>query len=71
MFPLLFTHLDVNNFHCETCELVKHHHVSFPLSNIKSSTPIELIHIDVWGPLEFQIFQGHGSLCPLLMIVLE
>ena len=49
MFPSSFTHLDVNNFHCGTCELAKHHRVSFLMSNKKSSTPFALIHTDIWG----------------------
>ena len=34
MFPPLFENLNVSAFHCEVCELAKHHQTSFPL-NIK------------------------------------
>ena len=50
LFPSLFQHNNVSIFQCETCELAKHHRVSFPLSSNKSSAPFSLIHTDVWGP---------------------
>ncbi|KAJ9703130.1 hypothetical protein PVL29_004767 [Vitis rotundifolia] len=50
MFPHLFQGLDISEFHCETCELAKHTHVSFPISNKRSSHPFHLIHSDIWGP---------------------
>ena len=50
MFPLQFNNVDVNNLHCDICEFAKHHHVSFPLSNTRSSYPFSLIHSDIWGP---------------------
>ena len=49
-FPLLFNKLDVNSFHCEVCQLAKHHRVPFPLSNTKLTFPFLLFHTDVWGP---------------------
>ena len=49
MFPYLFQRSDIYEFHCETCELAKHTHVPFPISN-KSSHPFYLIHSDTWGP---------------------
>ena len=49
MFPSLFTYLDVNSFHCETCKLAKYR-VSFPLRNKKSSTSFALIRTNVWRP---------------------
>ena len=42
--------MDVESFHCEVCELAKHHHASFPISNKRTSIPFSLIHGDVWGP---------------------
>lgn len=42
----------MSSFHCEFCELGKHHHVYFPTkvpSRVSSS--FELIHSDVWGSL--------------------
>ena len=50
MFPSLFKNVNVIDFHCDTCELAKHHRVSFPLSNSRSSKPFSLIHTDIWGP---------------------
>ena len=71
MFPSLFTHLDVNSFHYETCELAKHHRMSFLLSNKMSSTHFSLIHTHVWEPSRIPNILGHNGLCPLLMIILE
>ncbi|KAJ9700985.1 hypothetical protein PVL29_006355 [Vitis rotundifolia] len=50
MFPHLFQGLDISEFHCETCELVKYTRVSFPISNKRSFHPFHLIHSDIWGP---------------------
>ncbi|KAI3465187.1 hypothetical protein Pfo_021850 [Paulownia fortunei] len=50
LFPSLSKGLDVKNFHCEVCELVKHKRVPFPISNKRSSVPFSLIHSGIWGP---------------------
>ena len=50
MFPSLFSGLDGSVFHCEVCEISKHHCVSFPVSNKFSSIPFSLVHSNVWGP---------------------
>ena len=49
MFPTLFKGLDIQPFHCDICEYAKHTHVSFPISNKRSSSPFFLIHSDIWG----------------------
>ena len=51
-FPITyrFTSINVEEFHCEVCELAKHHRVSFPINNSKQSTPLSLIYYDVWDP---------------------
>lgn len=36
---------------CETCILGKMTHLSFPLSTSKTNRPLELIHVDLCGPL--------------------
>lgn len=50
IFPFLFQGLDVENFHCEVCELAKHTRVPFLGSDKRSSLPFYLIHSDIWGP---------------------
>ena len=50
MFPYLFQGSYISEFHCETFELAKHTHISFPISNKRSSHPFHLIHSDIWGP---------------------
>ena len=37
---------------CEICTLAKQHRMPFPSSNSKSSTKLELVHMDVCGPIE-------------------
>ena len=49
MFPTLFKGLNIQPFHCKICEYAKHNHLSFPISN-KRSSPFFLIHSDIWGP---------------------
>ena len=37
---------------CEPCIQAKHHRLSFPTSDTNSTKPLQLIHMDVCGPLE-------------------
>ena len=37
---------------CEPCILAKHHRLPFPASSTASTKPMQLIHVDVCGPLE-------------------
>jgi len=50
MFPSLFDGLDVDEFHCDTCQFAKHRRVSFSISNKRSFIPFSLVHSDIWGP---------------------
>ncbi|GMI89878.1 hypothetical protein HRI_002657100 [Hibiscus trionum] len=50
MFPSLCKTLDVEELHCDVCELAKHKRSSFPASNNRTNIPFSLIHSDVWGP---------------------
>jgi hypothetical protein len=50
LFPSLFKGLNVENFHCEVCDLAKYKRVSFPVSNKRSYILFYLIHSDIWGP---------------------
>jgi hypothetical protein len=59
MFPALFLHNNVSKFQCETCELSKHHRVSFSPSINKSDAPFVLVHTDVWGPSRVVSLSGY------------
>ena len=48
IFPFLFKNLNVGSLHCEVCELAKHKHVSFPISN-KMSLSLFLLFILMYG----------------------
>lgn len=48
MFSNLFQGFQVSDFHCDTCEFVKHTRVSFHIGQNKNSTPFHLIHSDIW-----------------------
>ena len=58
MFPTLFQGINLENFHCDDCELAKHKRVSFPNNNKRMSTPFSLIHSDVWGPSNIPNISG-------------
>lgn len=58
LFPSLFSKLDVENLHCEVCELAKHKRVPFPVSNKRSTSPFYLIHTDIWGPSNVSNISG-------------
>nr|XP_019702058.1 uncharacterized protein LOC109504953 [Elaeis guineensis] len=35
---------------CEPCQMRKQRRVQFNISTARSATPLELVHMDVWGP---------------------
>ena len=49
MFPSLFINKNPSFFHCEICELTKHHCTSFPPQPHVLSAPFSVIHSHVWG----------------------
>nr|KYP62702.1 Copia protein [Cajanus cajan] len=51
LFPHLFTKESIEFFNCDICQLSKHHRASYPIINKKSTSPFDLIHSDVWGPV--------------------
>ncbi|XP_042946560.1 uncharacterized protein LOC122279793 isoform X3 [Carya illinoinensis] len=45
----------VSPFSCEACQLSKHHRVSFvPRIDKRASSPFELVHSDIWGPINIE-----------------
>jgi hypothetical protein len=45
---------------CEACQLSKHHRVSFPSRVVsRVSSPFELVHSDVWGPINIASNKFH------------
>ena len=43
--------LHLSEFHCESCELAKHHRSSYPSrTGPPTHRPFDLVHCDVWGP---------------------
>jgi len=50
LFPLLFKGLDMEDFHCDVCEVAKDKRVSFSPANKRSSLLFTLVHSDIWGP---------------------
>ena len=43
--------LHLSEFHCESCELGKHHRSSYPSrTGPPTHRPFDLVHCDVWGP---------------------
>jgi len=69
----------VSTLGCESCDLGKHHLISFPSGvNNHSSFAFELVHSDVWGPCRvpslkdfryFLIFVDDFSCMPWLDLV--
>ena len=64
---------------CESCQLGKHTHVSFPQRlNNRAKSPFKLVHTDVWGPCRtastlgfqyFVIFIDDYSRCTWLFLM--
>lgn len=50
---------DVNDhYFCTVCPAARLTRQPFPISNIKTSRPLELIHLDVWGPYRHNTYTG-------------
>lgn len=43
---------------CEICPLAKHHMLSFPHSETKTTRPFKIILVDIWGPTLSQVYNG-------------
>lgn len=43
---------------CEPCQFGKLHNLPFNLSQSRASSPLDLIHSDVWGPSPVQFILG-------------
>jgi len=70
LFPVLYTKVSAESFHCDVCQFAKHHQTTFLPNGNKSSKPFDLIHSDVWGPSPIPNISNQNGLFHLLMIVL-
>lgn len=43
---------------CNICPQAKLHRNPFPTSHIKTSSPFQLIHVDIWGPYRYPTYNG-------------
>jgi len=50
LFPTLFKNLNLQSLHSEVCELAKHKHIPFPMTNKISTSPFYLVHTNVGSP---------------------
>ena len=52
--------MSVKHLHCDVCELAKHKHAYFQISNKRTNVPFSVIHSDIWGPSTISnIFGAH------------
>ena len=51
---------------CEPCELGKQHRQPFPSSTTKTTKPLELVHMDVCGPMQVKSTGGNRYLATFL-----
>ena len=59
VFPNLVSPSNVTKLHCDVCEIAKHHRVSYPSSENKTTLPFSIVHSDVWGPCRTTSLFGH------------
>lgn len=45
----------IEYINCDVCPLAKQKRLPFPVSASHSSSPFDLIHIDIWGPYKYHI----------------
>ncbi|XP_075087592.1 uncharacterized protein LOC142169605 [Nicotiana tabacum] len=50
--------LSKQTFFCDVCPMARQQRLSFSDSSIHSSTPFQLVHIDIWGPYNTQTYNG-------------
>src|SRR5436190_4132207 len=51
--------LHFESFHCESCELGKHHRASYKSStSVESQSLFDLVHCDIWGPARISSVSG-------------
>jgi GAG-pre-integrase domain len=55
----LFGFSKLNCSSCEICNLGKHTKLPFKLSNCNSNEPFVLVHLDVWGPIHIDSYNGY------------
>ena len=70
---------NLSSIECESCQLGKHTHVSFPQHlDQQTKFPFELVHIDIWGPSRakstlgfryFVTFINNYSRCTWLFLI--
>jgi hypothetical protein len=48
---LLFSEKNLEKSVCDACQQAKSHQLPFPKSTSVSTTPLELVFLDVWGPV--------------------
>nr|KYP47160.1 Retrovirus-related Pol polyprotein from transposon TNT 1-94 [Cajanus cajan] len=48
-----------DNTVCDYCHLAKQSRLPFPVSNSKSFSCFELVHMDIWGPIAITSIHGH------------
>ncbi|CAN1826383.1 Retrovirus-related Pol polyprotein from transposon RE1 [Linum perenne] len=46
--------------HCEHCHFSRQKNLPFPLSNSKALAPFDLIHTDIWGPVNQSTREGYS-----------
>ena len=51
--------LSSHQMFCDACKLGKIHQESFPSVAVKTNKPLQLIHLDVWGPSPNIFIEGY------------
>ncbi|KAK4411317.1 Retrovirus-related Pol polyprotein from transposon RE2 [Sesamum angolense] len=50
--------ISVSTENCTICPLAKQHRLPFPNSEIKTTQPFEMLHMDLWGPYHLSSLSG-------------
>jgi hypothetical protein len=58
--------VDHNKATCHICHFAKQKKLSFTISSFLASYKLELIHIDIWGPLSTIFIHGHRYFLTIL-----
>jgi hypothetical protein len=54
------------NFVCDACHLGKQSKLPFPNNNHRCKTKFEIVHMDIWGPLNIDCTHGHRYLLTMV-----
>ena len=58
LLPALFQNKGSKDLRCDVCQLAKHTRSSYPRIGYRPTTPLSVVHSDIWGPMKVKNING-------------